>query len=478
MSPAAGAPIRRVLVANRGEIALRVIRTCHRLGIETVLAVSTADRDGVPARTAGRAVCIGPPEAARSYLHVPSLIAAAQGSHCDALHPGYGFLSESASLASACERSGVRFIGPTPAQMRSMGNKLAARELAARRGLPVLPGSAHVTRLADAQAAAARVGFPVMLKAAAGGGGRGMKIVDDAALLPDAFAAASHEARAAFGDDTLFLERYVRNARHVEVQVLGDGRGRVLHLGERDCSVQRRHQKLIEESPAPNLDDALRGRIFEAALALARALDYRSAGTVEFLVDSDAAAFYFLEMNTRIQVEHPVTEMVTGIDLVEQQLRVAAGAGIAMSQDDIGISGHAIECRINAEDPDRGFMPSPGLITRWEAPQGPFIRLDTHCEAGYRVPPYYDSLLGKLIVHGPTREAACVRMRSALAAFRIEGVATTIPLLARVIAEPRFAAGHVSTTLLGSLHPDPAPQAPFTPALRDTGRSPETRTLP
>lgn len=445
--------LQRVLVANRGEIALRIIRSCHALGLDTVLAASSIDRESLPARMAGRVVCIGPGEAGKSYLSIPALMATAQGTGCDALHPGYGFLSESEDLAQACADHGIAFIGPTPAQILAMGNKLQARKLAVDCGLPILAGSARVASVDEALRAAAQVGYPVMLKAAAGGGGRGMKIAQDDGALPELFTAASNEARAAFGDETLYLERYVRNARHVEVQVLGDGQGRVIHLGERDCSVQRRHQKLVEESPAPNLPQALREAIHAAALALTSSMDYRSAGTVEFLVDADAGEFFFLEMNTRIQVEHPVTEMVTGVDLVEQQLRIAAGEGLRLQQSDVSLRGHSIECRVNAEDPDRNFFPSPGLITTWDVPQGEGIRLDTHCEPGYRVPPHYDSLLGKLIVHGRSRDDALARMRSALAAFRVEGVRTTVPFLRRVIDDEAFATGAVSTRLLSRLLP-------------------------
>jgi acetyl-CoA carboxylase biotin carboxylase subunit len=445
--------LQRVLVANRGEIALRIVRSCHALGLDTVLAASSVDRESLPARTAGRVVCIGPGEASKSYLSIPALIATAQGTGCDALHPGYGFLSESEDLAQACADHGIAFIGPTPAQILAMGNKLQARKLAVECGLPILAGSARVASVDEALRAASQVGYPVMLKAAAGGGGRGMKIAQDEGVLPDLFAAASNEARAAFGDETLYLERYVRNARHVEVQVLGDGQGHVIHLGERDCSVQRRHQKLVEESPAPNLPQPLREAIYAAALALTSSMDYRSAGTVEFLVDADAGEFFFLEMNTRIQVEHPVTEMVTGVDLVEQQLRIAAGEGLRLQQADVCLRGHSIECRVNAEDPDRNFFPSPGLITTWDVPQGEGIRLDTHCEPGYRVPPHYDSLLGKLIVHGRSRDDALARMRSALAAFHVGGVRTTVPFLRRVIDDEAFATGAVSTRLLSRLLP-------------------------
>lgn len=443
----------RVLVANRGEIALRILRSCHAHGIDTVLACSTVDRDSLPARTAGRVVCIGPGEVSKSYLNIPALLTTALATGCDALHPGYGFLSESEELAKACEEAGLVFIGPTAEQIFNMGNKLEARKLAVACGLPVLPGSTRVSSVEDALATATTIGLPVMFKAAAGGGGRGMKIVSNLADLPAMFNAASNEARAAFGDDTLYLERYVLNARHVEVQVLGDGSGRVIHLGERDCSVQRRHQKLVEESPAPQLSQALRHRIHSAALDLVGSMNYRSAGTVEFLVDADANEFFFLEMNTRIQVEHPVTEMVTGVDLVAEQLRIAAGKGMSLGQADVRFSGHAIECRINAEDPSRNFFPSPGLITHWQAPQAAHIRLDSHCEAGYRVPPHYDSLLGKLIVHGSTREQALERMQIALKAFEVQGVQTTLEFLVRVVSDEHFASGRVHTRLLERLLP-------------------------
>jgi acetyl-CoA carboxylase biotin carboxylase subunit len=443
--------IKRVLVANRGEIALRVIRSCHALNIETVLAASIVDRDSLPARIAGRVVCIGPGEASKSYLSIPALIHTALATGCDALHPGYGFLSESEDLVKACDDAGICFIGPTAQQIFTMGNKLEARKLAVQCGLPVLPGSAKVTSSQDALENAKLVGLPVMFKAAAGGGGRGMKIVNDLQSLPDLFTAASNEARAAFGDDTLYIERYVRNARHVEVQVLGDGYGHVIHLGERDCSVQRRHQKLVEESPAPQLPESLRKRIHSAALDLVRSMNYRNAGTVEFLVDADAGEFYFLEMNTRIQVEHPVTEMVTGVDLVAQQILIASGEGLSMRQEDVRLSGHAIECRINAEDASRNFFPSPGLIQLWNPPKSAYVRLDSHCESGYRVPPHYDSLLGKLIVHGNTRQEALVHMAQALYEFEVVGIQTTLPFLQRIVADEHFASGRVNTRLLERL---------------------------
>ncbi len=443
--------LRRVLVANRGEIALRIIRACEALGIETVLATSEVDRDSLPARTATRVVCIGPAASSESYLKVGALIAAALGTGCDALHPGYGFLSESETLAEACAAEGITFVGPTAEQIHRMGNKLEARAAAREQGIPMLPGSARVASAADALAVAAGIGYPVMLKAAAGGGGRGMKIVHAEAEMAGHFAAASGEARNAFGDDTLYLERYVANARHVEVQILGDHHGNIVHVGERDCSLQRRHQKLVEESPAPGLPEPVRQALREAALVLGRAIAYRNAGTVEFIVDADTNAFYFLEMNTRIQVEHPVSEMVSGIDLVEAQLRIAAGQPLGFEQADVVLRGHAIECRINAESPHLGFRPSPGLITCWDAPAGPNIRLDSHCQTGYRVPIHYDSMLGKLIVYGRTRDEALRRMRQALSRFRIEGIDSTIPFLEHVMADPDFAAGRVNTGLVERL---------------------------
>ena len=440
--------LKRVLIANRGEIAVRIIHACEALGIETVLAYSEADRDSLGTRLATRAVCIGPAQSSQSYLHIPSLVAAALGTGCDALHPGYGFLAESEDLAQACADEHIVFIGPPPDQILQMGNKLQARALAKQNGVPMLPGSEKVATAADAEKIARQIGLPVMLKAAAGGGGRGMKIVSDFAELPRQFAAASHEARAAFGDDTLYLERYISNARHVEVQVLGDHHGHVIHLGERDCSLQRRHQKVVEESPAPALPPGVCDQIRAAGLALAAGIGYRNAGTVEFIVDGDTGSFFFLEMNTRIQVEHPVSEGVTGIDLVQEQLRVAAGEVLRFRQQDVVFRGHSIECRINAEVPSEGFRPSPGRITVWEPPQGPNIRLDSHCHAGYMVPMHYDSMIAKLIVYGSDRNEAIQRMASALSRFRIEGIGTTLPFLRYAITHPDFVAGRVNTALV------------------------------
>jgi len=441
----------RVLIANRGEIAVRIIRACQGLGIQTVLAASEADRDSLPARIAGRTVCIGPANTTDSYLNLKAIVAAALGTGSDAVHPGYGFLAESPELAEACAAQGITFVGPRPEQIRQMGNKLQARALARQYGLPILPGSEKVHSFAEAAKIAERIGLPVMMKAAAGGGGRGMKIVTDYGDMQQMFGSASAEARAAFGDDTLYLERFIPNARHIEVQVLGDRFGNVIHLGERDCSLQRRHQKLVEESPAPAITDALRAQIRQAGVTLARNIRYENAGTVEFIVDQDTETFYFLEMNTRIQVEHPVSEMITGIDLVQEQFRVARGESLRFSQADVNFRGHAIECRINAELPAEGFRPSPGRIEEWHPPEGPNIRLDTHCYAGYTVPMYYDSMLAKLIVYGGDRAEALQRMRRALEQFSISGVGTTLTFLHFVMGHPDFAAGRVNTSLVERL---------------------------
>jgi len=439
--------ISRVLVANRGEIAVRILRACRALGLQTVLAVSEADRESLPARLADRVVCIGPPPAPASYLRVEAIVAAALGTGCQAVHPGYGFLAEEPQLAEACRQSGLAFVGPRPESIRAMGNKLEARALARRLGVPTLPGSERVENAEAAARLASAIGFPVLIKAAAGGGGRGMKVVSDPHQLPAALATAGAEARAAFGDDTLYLERYVPNARHVEVQVLGDRYGQVIHLGERDCSLQRRHQKVVEEAPAYALSEELRQAIRGAAVRLAREIGYENAGTVEFIVDMEAE-FYFLEMNTRIQVEHPVTEAITGIDLVQAQLRIAAGEPLPWRQEAIAFRGHAIEFRITAEAPAHGFRPCPGLITCWQPPQGDGLRVDTHAYAGYRVPPFYDSLLAKLIVWGADRAEAVRRAQQALAEFQVEGIETTLPFLRAVAAHPDYVAGHVNTRWL------------------------------
>jgi len=445
--------ISRVLIGNRGEIAVRIIRACQGLGIETVLAVSEADRDSMPARLANRTICIGPASASESYLNYKAIVTAALGTGADAVHPGYGFLAESPELAEACAAEGITFVGPSAEQIRLMGNKLQARMLARECEVPVLPGSEKVHTYEEAAVLAEQIGLPVMLKAAAGGGGRGMKIVNDYKEMRQMFAAASAEARTAFGDDTLYLERFIPNARHIEVQLLGDRFDNVIHLGERDCSLQRRHQKVIEEAPAPDISDARRAEIHHAAVTLARNIHYENAGTVEFIFDQDAQTFYFLEMNTRIQVEHPVSEMITGIDLVQEQLRIAGGEALRFSQADVKIRGHSIECRITAELATEGFRPSPGRIASWCPPQGPNIRLDTHCYEGYTVPIFYDSMLGKLIVYGIDRAEAIERMRRALDQFSVTGIDTTLPFLRFVMGHPDFAAGKVTTHLIGDLIP-------------------------
>jgi acetyl-CoA carboxylase, biotin carboxylase subunit len=439
--------IRRILIANRGEIALRVIRTCKALGIETVLAASAADLDSLPARLADRTLCIGPARPADSYLRAETVVQAALGVKADAIHPGYGFLSERAILAHLCEQENVIFIGPTSAQIDSVGDKLRARAEAEAAGVPTAPGGA-VESVSEAAALGRKIGAPLLIKAVGGGGGRGMKRVDRLEDIPPAMELASAEAGSAFGDARVYLERYVERGRHVEVQILGDGKGAVIHLGERDCSVQRRYQKLIEETPAPHLSANFRARIHAAAVRFAQRLSYRSAGTVEFLVDLERDAFYFLEMNARIQVEHPVTEAVTGIDLVAEQIAIANGRGLRAKQQEIKQNGCAIECRINAEDPARDFHPSPGTVRTAAWPSGEGVRVDTHIASGSRVPPYYDSLLAKIIVHAADRPVAIERMRQALAATRVEGVATNLAFHAEVLANPEFIAGGVDTGFL------------------------------
>jgi acetyl-CoA carboxylase biotin carboxylase subunit len=400
------------------------------------------------AKLADRSVCIGPARSTESYLKVENLIAAAQGTGCDALHPGYGFLSERASLAQACADNRIIFVGPSAENITEMGDKLEARKIARGAGLPLVPGSDHAKNPHEAAELAKEIGYPLLLKASAGGGGRGIKLVWNAHEIEDTFRMAAAEARAAFGNDTLYMERYVGNARHIEVQILGDHHGNVIHLGERDCSLQRRHQKIVEEAPAYAVPPQVRAQICHAAATLARSIAYRSAGTIEFIYDNDTQAFYFLEMNTRIQVEHPVTEMITGVDLVAAQLRIARGEPLSHSQSDITFTGHAIECRITAESPQHGFRPCPGLISQWQAPAGPGIRIDTHCYPGYFVPPYYDSLLAKLIVHGNRRDDAANHAVQALDDFHVAGVDTLIPFLKEVILDPEYRAGNVNTRWL------------------------------
>jgi acetyl-CoA carboxylase, biotin carboxylase subunit len=444
--------IKRILIANRGEIAVRIIRTCRKLGIETVLAASTADRDGLPAQLADKTVCIGPPRPSDSYLKVETIVHAALATQCDAIHPGYGFLSERVALARCCEESflegkGVIFIGPTASQIDSVGDKLRARAEAEAASVPVVPGGAVATT-DEAMALAAKIGAPILVKAVGGGGGRGMKRVDQLSDLAAAIELASAEAGAAFGDARVYLERYVTRGRHVEVQVLGDGKGRVIHLGERDCSVQRRYQKLIEETPAPGLSASMRDGLHAAAVRFAERLSYRGAGTVEFLVDCERDSFYFLEMNARIQVEHPVTEMVTGIDLIAEQIAIAEGAGLRFKQSDIRNQGCAIECRINAEDPANDFAPSPGLISEAIWPSGEGVRVDTHIASGSRVPPFYDSLMAKIIVHAESRDAALKKLHAAVSATRVVGIKTNLAFHAAVLSDKEFQAGGVDTSYL------------------------------
>lgn len=429
----------KILIANRGEIALRIQRACRELGIATVAVHSTADADAMHVRLADESVCIGPPPARESYLNIPALVTACEITGADAVHPGYGFLSENARFAEILEEHKITFIGPTSEHIRLMGDKIEAKETAKRLGIPVVPGSdGAVTTEAEAMKIAKDMGFPVLIKAAAGGGGRGMKVAASPAELGVALSTARSEAKAAFNDDSVYIEKYLQKPRHIEIQVFGDGKGNAVHLGERDCSLQRRHQKVLEESPSPALNAAQREKIGETVAAAMRKLKYRGAGTVEFLFED--GGFYFIEMNTRLQVEHPVTEMVTGVDLVLEQIRVAAGLPLSFTQEDIEIKGHAIECRICAENP-KNFRPSPGQITYWHPPGGLGVRVDSGVYQGYRIPPFYDSLIGKLIVYGKTRNDCLMRLRRALSEFVIDGIETTIPLFQDLVKEPDIADG-------------------------------------
>ncbi|MCK5147877.1 acetyl-CoA carboxylase biotin carboxylase subunit [bacterium] len=440
--------MKKVLIANRGEIALRVIRACKELGYETVAVYSEADRECLHVRFADEAVCIGPAPASESYLAMPRIIAAAEITNADAVHPGYGFLAENARFAEICERSGLIFIGPTSKMIAELGDKIAAKSIMKEAGVPVIPGSkSSLESVAQAISLANDTGYPVIVKAAAGGGGKGMRIARNHKEMESAFQMASAEARASFSNATLYLERYFEAPRHVEVQILGDGKGHIMALGERDCSIQRKHQKLIEESPSPAVDSILRQRMIDSAVAGAKAIDYRSAGTVEFLLDKDGS-FYFMEMNTRIQVEHPVTEMVYGIDIVKEQLKIAAGNNLEKTAAGLAPKGHAIECRINAEDPAKDFRPMPGRIENFHVPGGYGIRVDTHAYAQYVVPPYYDSLIAKIISHGRDREEAIDQMLRALSEFIIEGIPTTIPFHQQLLSDARFQSGNFDTNFL------------------------------
>ena len=438
---------KKILIANRGEIALRVIRACRELGVQTVAVYSEADRESLHVRFADDDVCIGPAPARDSYLKIPRIIAAAEIAGADAIHPGYGFLAENAEFAETCAASNIAFIGPTAEQISVMGDKAAARNAMMRVGVPIIPGTPGPVEDADEALEFAReIGFPVIIKAAAGGGGKGMRVAAEPEDFTRSFQLARSEALSAFGNGDVYVEKYLERPRHIEFQILGDRHGNVIHLGERDCSVQRRHQKLIEEAPSPAVTPELRAAMGEAAVRGAKAIDYVGAGTIEMLLNEDGN-FYFMEMNTRIQVEHPVTEMLTGVDLVKEQIRVASGEPLSVLEMP-PLRGHVIECRVNAEDPARNFQPSPGRIDVFHPPGGPGVRLDTHVYTGYTVPPYYDSLLAKLICQGRDRPEALRRMQVALESFIIEGVTTTIPFLARVMADPHFQAGDVDTKFL------------------------------
>ena len=444
---------KKILIANRGEIAMRIIRACKELNIETVAIYSEKDADSLHVRFSDEAICIGPAPSNESYLNIPRIISAAEVTNADAIHPGYGFLAENAQFADICESCDIVFIGPTAETIENLGDKSYAKKSMKEAGVPVVPGSEDV--LQDEESAlksANEIGYPVMIKASAGGGGKGMRIVKDAESMENAFAMASAEADAAFGDSRLYMEKLIIDPRHVEIQVMADNYGNVVHFGERDCSVQRRHQKLIEESPSPAVDEELRNKIGETAVKGVSSVNYRNAGTVEFLLDS-SGDFYFMEVNTRIQVEHPVTEMVTGVDLIKMQIQVAAGEALdSLITEEIHLDGHAIECRINAEDPDRDFLPNPGIITSLNIPGGPGTRVDSHIYANYPIPPYYDSMLAKIIAHGKDRSEAVERMKRALDEFVVEGIKTTIPFHQKVLNTKDFVEGNIDTGFLERLN--------------------------
>ena len=446
-----GRPIEKVLIANRGEIAVRVIRACRDLGIATVAVYSSADRDALPVAMADEAFCIGPPPASDSYLSIGSILTVALKTGTDAIHPGYGFLAENAEFAAACRAQDLAFVGPSADSIRQMGNKTEARRIAGDAGVPIIPGTEEsIDDPADAERWASEIGYPLLLKAAAGGGGRGMRLVAGSEELAGALSDAQREARAAFGDGSVYMERFVPNARHIEVQVVADRYGNAIHLGERDCTLQRRYQKITEEAPSPVLTADVRQRMTDAALALVRQVEYQGAGTVEFLYDQDTADFYFIEMNARLQVEHPVTEAIANVDIVALQLQIAAGEPLGLRQEDVRLTGHAIEFRVNAEDAYKDFLPSAGRLSRWRPPGGPGVRIDTHCHEGYTVPPYYDSLLAKVIVWGPTRDVAIARARRALREMEVGGVKTTIPLHQAILDEPDFICADVNTQWVGN----------------------------
>ncbi|MDO9572692.1 MAG: acetyl-CoA carboxylase biotin carboxylase subunit [Candidatus Omnitrophota bacterium] len=442
----------KILIANRGEIALRIIRACHELGIRTVAVYSQADRNSLHVRFADEAICIGQASSANSYLNIPAIISAAEITDVEAIHPGYGFLAENAHFAEICESCKITFIGPTPANIRLMGDKMAARMSMQKAGLPIVPGSrTTIKNKEEALKTAKAIGYPIIIKAAAGGGGKGMRICHNDLTLVSSLLTAQSEAEANFGNSSVYIEKYIEKPRHIEVQIIGDRLGHILQLGERDCSIQRRHQKLLEEAPSCVVDSKMRKKLGELVLRGMKSINYVSCGTIEFLLDEKTNNFYFMEMNTRIQVEHPVTEMVTGIDLIKEQLRVSSGEKIKIQQDDIQIKGAAIECRINAEDPDNNFMPSPGKIETLILPGGPNVRVDTHIYAGYEVPPYYDSLIAKLIVHGSNRQEAIKTMRRALSEFYIAPIKTTIPFHLKLMDNALFKKGDISTHFVQDL---------------------------
>ncbi len=442
----------KILIANRGEIALRIIRACHEMGIRTVAVYSQADRNSLHVRFADEAICIGQASSSSSYLNIPAIISAAEITDVEAIHPGYGFLAENAHFAEICESCKITFIGPTPENIRLMGDKMAARTTMQKAGLPIVPGSrAIIKNKEDALKTAKEIGYPVIIKAAAGGGGKGMRICHNDLTLVSSLLTAQSEAEANFGNSSVYIEKYIEKPRHIEVQIIADRQGHVLQLGERDCSIQRRHQKLLEESPSPAVDSKMRRKLGEMVLKGIKSIGYVSCGTIEFLLDSKTNNFYFMEMNTRIQVEHPVTEMVTGIDLIKEQIRVASGEKLKIQQENVQIKGAAIECRINAEDPDNNFMPSPGKIEALILPGGPNVRLDTHIYAGYEVPSYYDSLVAKLIVYGNNRNEAIKTMRRALSEFYIAPIKTTIPFHLRLMDNPLFKKGDISTHFVQDL---------------------------
>ena len=446
----------KVLIANRGEIALRVIRACREMGIRTIAVYSQADSESLHVKLADEAFCIGPAPAQRSYLHIPAIISTAVVTGADAVHPGYGFLAENANFAQICADHRIKFIGPSVEAINKMGDKSSARDTMRKAGVPVVPGTEGlVDDEREAFSIAEEIGFPVIIKATAGGGGKGMRVARDASELSRALSAAQSEAQNAFGDGGVYIEKYLKPIRHIEIQVMADAHGNVIHLGERDCSVQRRHQKLIEEAPSPVITPELRQRMGDAAIKAAKNINYEGAGTVEFIFADNK--FYFMEMNTRIQVEHPVTEMITGFDLIKEQIRVAAGEKLSIKQEDITFRGHSIECRVNAEDPDRNFMPNPGRIDAYIAPGGPGVRVDSHCYPGYGIPPNYDSLLSKLIVWGNTRAEAIQRMQRALDEYAITGIFTTIPFHQKVLSHPQFQKGDVSTDFIEKYLQTPAP---------------------